>query len=118
MGGRPEGTLRCWEHQEACPEVFPDEDRLLLLWAVFLMDGELPYFPALVVPVPNANEGSPLPGVPRVESPAEDHAGRSVEGGREGEEPVQDPGPPFRRQVQPGGIGLPLHYGCGKAGPC
>jgi hypothetical protein len=35
----------------------------------------------------------------------------------EGEGPVQDPGPPCRRPVQPAGAGLPLHHGCGEAGP-
>jgi len=38
-------------------------------------------------------------------------------GKREGEEPVQNTGPPRRREVQPGGTGLPLHHRCGKAGP-
>jgi len=54
---------------------------------------------------------------PRVEGPAEDPVGRGVEGGGEGEEPVQDPGPPHRREARPGGARLPRHYGCGEAGP-
>jgi len=36
--------------------------------------------------------------------------GRGAGGKREGEEPVGDPGPPCRREVQPGGIGLPFKF--------
>ena len=61
--------------------------------------------------------GSLLQGMPRVESPAEDPVGRGAGGKREGEEPVQRSGPLCRREVQPGGAGLPLQHGCGKAGP-
>jgi len=32
------------------------------------------------------------------------------------EEPVENEGPPGRWEVQPGGAGLPLRHGCGKAG--
>ena len=73
--------------------------------------------PVLVVPVPGADEGLPPQRVFRVEGPTEDPVGRGAEGEWEEEEPVQNPGPPCRREVQPGGTGLPFHHGCGKAGP-
>jgi len=54
---------------------------------------------------------------PEWEEAAENPVGRGVEGKQEGEEPVKNPGPPRRWKVQLGGVRLPLHYGCGKAGP-
>jgi len=70
----------------------------------------------LVVPVPNADVGPPLEGVSRVEKLAEDSVGRGVEGDEKGKEPVHDPRPPCRWELQPGDTRLPLHYGCGKTG--
>jgi len=40
-----------------------------------------------------------------------------VQQARRGEEPVRNPGPPRRFEVQPVGTGLPLHHRCGKASP-
>jgi len=58
----------------------------------------------------------PLQGVSGVEVAAEDPVGGGEEGDREVEGLVEDPGPPGGREVQPGGTGLPLLYGRGKAG--
>ena len=70
----------------------------------------------LVVPVPNADPGPPLQGVPRVEAAAEDPVGGGEEGDREMEGPVEGAGPPGRWEVQPGGAGLSHGHGCGQAG--
>jgi len=67
------------------------------------VDKESAHPSVLVVPVPDADPGALIQGVPRVEAPAEDPVGSGVEGDREGEEPVEDPGPLCRREVQPGG---------------
>jgi len=64
----------------------------------------------LVVPVPNADPGPPLQGVPR------DPVGGGEEGDWEVEGPVEGAGPPGRWEVQPGGAGLPLDHGRGQAG--
>jgi len=50
----------------------------------------------LAVPAPDADTGPLVQGVPRVEAPADDPVGGGVEGDLEGEEPVEDPGPPCR----------------------
>ena len=47
---------------------------------------------------------------------AEDSVGGGQEGDGQVEGPVEDPGPSGRWEVQSGGVGLPLLYGCGKAG--
>ena len=70
----------------------------------------------LVVPAPDPDPGTPLQGVPGVEAAAEDPVGGGEEGDQEVEGLVEDQGPPGGREVQPGGTGLPLLYGCGKAG--
>jgi len=128
MGWRPElqeeiqsaegpeaGRHGGWELQEACLKVLLAEDKSLPLRAIPQLDEESADRPVLVVPIPDADPGPPLQGVLRVEGPAEDPVGRGAEGeGRE--EPVQDPGPPRRREAQPGGTRLPFHYGCGKEG--
>ena len=67
----------------------------------------------LVVPVPDSDSGAPLQGV---EGPTEDPVSGGAEGDWEVEEPVEVPGPPGRREVQPGGTRLPLCRRCGKAG--
>jgi len=90
-----------WEHQEACLEVVKDgalPDR-----EVTLLDEERGRPAVLVVPIPDPDPGPPLQGVPRVEAAAEDLVGEGAEGDREMEGPVEDPGPPGRREVQSGG---------------
>ena len=62
----------------------------------------------LVVSVPDADEGSPLQGVPGVESSAEDSVGGGVEGDGKGGKPVHDPRPPCRWEMQTGGTRLHL----------
>ena len=51
-----------------------------------------------------------------MEGSTEDSVGGGSEGDREVEDPMQDPGPPGGRKMQPGGAGLPLLHGCGEAG--
>jgi hypothetical protein len=51
---QPDGS---WEHQEACLEVLPAEDRVLPLRAIPELDEKEAPRPVLVVPIPNANEG-------------------------------------------------------------
>jgi len=70
----------------------------------------------LEVPVLDPDRGAPLQDVPRVEGPAEDPVGGGVEGDREVEGKVEDPGPLGGREVWAGGTGLPLHHGYWKAG--
>jgi len=101
-----------WERQEACLTVLPGGDGALPYRAVPVMGEEPAHRSALVVPVPNADLGPLIQGVPRVESTAEDSVGRCAEGDWE----VEDPGPPCRWEVRLGGTGLPLRYGCGKTG--
>jgi len=72
--------------------------------------------PQCLVPVPNADPGPPLQGVPLVEAAAEDPVGGGEEGDWEMEGSVEGAGPTGRREVQPGGAGLPLDHGRGKAG--
>ena len=59
--------------------------------------------------------GPSLQRVTGVEGPAEDPVGGGVEGKREVQEPVEGRRPPGRWTMQPGSIGLPLYYTCGKA---
>ena len=66
-----------------------------------------------MVPVSEPDSGAPLQGV---KGPAEDPVGRGAEGDWEVEGPVEDLGPSGRSEVQSGGAGLPLLYGCGEAG--
>ena len=54
-------------------------------------------------------------GVSGVEGPTEDPVGVGAEGDWEVEEPVEDPAPPGRQEVQLGGTRLSLRYGCGSA---
>jgi hypothetical protein len=56
-----------WEHQEACLEVLPAEDRASPLGATPELDEKEAHLPVLVVPIPNANEGTLPHGVPGVE---------------------------------------------------
>jgi len=51
-----------------------------------------------------------------MEAAAEDPVGGGEEGDGEVEGPVEGAGPTGRREVQPGGAGLPLDHGCGQAG--
>jgi len=48
----------------------------------------------LVVPVPDPDPGTSIQGVPGVAAAAEGSVGGGEEGDREGEEPVEDQGPP------------------------
>jgi hypothetical protein len=105
------------KYQEARLEVLPTKDRPLPHRAVPELGEEPGHRPVLVVPVCDADKGAYLQELPRVGDAAEDPVGGGVEGDWEGEEPVQDPGPPCRRSVQSAGAGLPFHHGCGEAGP-
>jgi len=51
-----------------------------------------------------------------MEAAAEDPVGGGEEGDGEVEGPVEGAGPTGRREVQPGGAGLPLDHGCGQVG--
>jgi len=68
----------------------------------------------LVMPVPKPDSGASLQGVSGVEGPAEDPVGGGAEGNWDVGGPVEDPGPPGRREVHPGDAGLPYFYGCWK----
>jgi len=103
-----------WEPQEACLKVLLAEDRSLPLRTIPQLDEESAHCPVLVTLIPESDPEPPLQGVPRVESPAEGPVGRDAEGER-GETTAHDQGPPRRRKAQPGGIGFPLHHGCGEA---
>jgi len=70
----------------------------------------------LVVPVPDADPGSPVQRMPRVEATAENSVGGGEEGDREVEGPVECAGPHGRWEMQPGGAGQPLHNRCGEVG--
>jgi len=103
-----------WQFQETCLAVLPDQDGALPDRAVPQLDEEPTHPAMLVVPVPDADPGPPLQGVPGVEAAAEDPVGGGEEGDREVEGQVEGAGPPGRREVQPGGAGLPHHYGSGE----
>ena len=60
-----------WEHQEAHFEVLAVEDWSLPRRAVPTLGEESAHRPVLVVPMPDADPGSPLQRVSRVEAPAE-----------------------------------------------
>jgi len=80
--------------------------------------GEESHHPSvLVVWVPDTDERPSVQGVSGMEGSVKGPVGGGVEGDREGEKPVHDPGPPCRWEVQPGGIRLPLHHGCGRLVP-
>jgi len=81
---KPEaGWCGCWEHQEACLEVLPAEDRVLPYRTIPALD-EIPFdSPVLVVQVPKANEGLPFKEVPTMEECAEDPVEGGMEGSRE-----------------------------------
>jgi len=94
VGGRPDlqeeihdagesetGRHGCWKHQEACLEVLPAEDGALPHRTVPALGESTPNSPVLVVPLPHADEGPPLEGVPGVEGSAED----PMEGGMGGD---------------------------------
>ena len=128
MGGRPDlqqgiqdaekpeaGQHGGREHKEACLTVLLDEDRALPHRVVPALDKESAYCLVPVVPIPVADPGSLIQGAPQVEASAEDPVGGGVGGDWEDEEPVEDPRPPCRQEVQPDRIGLPLYYRCGKA---
>ena len=92
------------------------EDGVLTNGAVAQLDKE-PTNPAmLVAPVPNAEPGPPVQGVPRVEAAAEDPVDGSEEGDWKREGSVEGVGRTGRREVQPGGAGLPLDHGRGQTG--
>jgi len=111
------GRHGSWEYQEACPTVLLGENRPLPYHAVPTM-GKEPAHPAvLVVPASDpdsGDSGAPHQGVSGVEGPTKDPVGGGVEGDREVEEQVEDPGPPGRWAMQPGGAGLPLCHRCWK----
>ena len=64
------------------------------------MDGELNFSAVLVVQVQGADKGACLQKLQTIEGTAESAIKGGVEGDREREEPVSDPGPPCQRQVQ------------------
>ena len=70
----------------------------------------------LVVPIPDADPGPPLQGVPRVEAAAEDPVGGGEEGDWEREGLVEGARPAGGREVQPDGAGHSLDHGRGQAG--
>jgi len=105
-----------WELQEARLAVLLAQAGALPDRAVPQLDEEPSHPAMLVVPVSNADPGPPLQGVPRVEAAAEDAVVGGEEGDGEVEGPVEGAGPLGRCEVQPCGTGLPLRYGCGKAG--
>jgi len=83
---RPEARQHgCWEHQEACLEVLPAEDRALPYRRIPALDDIPPDAPVLVVPAPQADKRAPLKGVPEVEKTAESAVEGGVERDREGE---------------------------------
>jgi hypothetical protein len=67
------------------------------------LDEEAAHRPVLVVPVPDANAGALLQGVPGVEGAAQDLVGGGQERDRTGEELLQGPGPTGGREMKQGG---------------
>jgi len=104
------------EHQKACLAVLPVQDGALPDSAIPQLDKEPTHPSMLVVPVPNADPGPPLQGVSGMETAAEDFVGGGKEGDGEVEGPVEGAGLTGRREVQPGGAGLPFDHGRGQAG--
>ena len=112
--GEPEAGQRGGQQlQEARLSVLPTQDGALPNRAASQLDDEPIHPTMLVVPSPDADPGPPLQGVPRVEAAAENPVGGGKEGDGEVEGPMEGEG---RWEMQPGGTGLPLLYGCGKAG--
>ena len=103
-----------WEHQEACLAVLPDKNGALSDRAVPPLDKKPSHHTVLVVPVPATDSRVPLQGVPGMEGAAEGPMGGGVEGDGHMEEPVEDPGPPRRREMQPGSPRLPQCHKRGK----
>jgi len=98
---------------KASPTI-PGKDGALPYLAVSPLDEEAAHSTVLAVSIhPDADPGALIQGVPRMEAPAEGPAGGGAEGVREVEEPVEGPGPSDRWEMQRGGTGLSLHYGCG-----
>jgi len=93
VGGRPEFQE---EIQDAGEPEAGWHDGTLPYRAGPTLDEEPAYRSVLVVPIPDADPGAPIQGVPRVEAPAEDPVDGGAEGDWEGEEPVEDPGPHSR----------------------
>jgi len=70
---KPEaGWHSCWELQEACLAVLPDEDGALSHRAVSPLDENPTHSPVLVVPIPEPDSGAPLQRLSEVEGPTED----------------------------------------------
>jgi len=76
----------CRQFQEARLKVLPAEDGSLPLWEVPAVDKESVCRKMLVVPVSDADSGSPLQGLPEVEGLLEDFVVRGAEGKRGVEE--------------------------------
>jgi len=105
------------EHQKTSLAVLPAQDGALPDRAIPQLDKEPPHPAMLVVPaLPNTDPGPPLQGVPGMETAAEDSVGGPEEGNGEVEGPVEGAGLTGRREVQPGGAGLPFDHGRGQAG--
>jgi len=112
---RPDSTV-AGSTKEACLAILPDQDGALSNRTVPQLDEEPAHPAMLVVPTPEPDPEASLQGVTGVEGPAKDPVGGGAEGDREGEGPVEDPGPPGGREMQAGGTGLPLYHGRGRAG--
>jgi len=82
-----------WKYQETCFKILPAESVALPHRTVLALGEGSPYCPALVVPVPLANERPPSQSVSGMEDVVGDSVGRGAEGDWEVEEPVEDPGP-------------------------
>jgi len=104
------------QHQGARLKVLPAKDRTRPHRAVLTRRKGTPHCRVLMVPMPGADKGPPLQGVPGMEDAAEDPVGGGEEGDQEVEEQVDGPGPAGRREVRAGSAGLPLLHGRGKAG--
>jgi len=112
----------CWEHKAACLAILPDRDGALPFRAVPPLDEE-PTHPAVLVVRAGARFrlGSTSSRCVWSGKPNRRSCGGGVEGDREVEELVEDPGPTKRWAMQSGGARLPLCYrsrnasaGCGK----
>jgi hypothetical protein len=76
-----------------------------------------PQCSVLVVPVPDADEGPRLQGVPRMEGAAEDTVGGDAEEDGEEEEPVDGPGSASRWEMRAGGADFLSSPDVGKLVP-
>jgi len=108
------GQHVCREHHETCLAVLPGEDGALPFRTLPPLDEKPAHSAVLVVLVPDSDSGAPLHGVPGVEGPTENWVGGGAEGDGEAEEPVEDPGPPCRREMQPNSTRLAHRHGCRK----